>query len=188
VAHDHICGHRTQSARTARIGPYSRTKSEFGQYRIICTSNNKLTLVTNREHSIAEGAPSVTACTSEHKGQTGSYVTVRNNLVYHGNSNGISIGGYSSGVRGQPPLHHRRQHPVRQRPQEHRKRRVPGAVPAGCVLVDEIRWFASIRSFSLGDLAFLPLICKPGKHWGIGSSDENSFRSGKLAALPVFNV
>ena len=29
---------------------------------------------------------------SEHKGHTASYVTVRNNLLYHGNSNGISIG------------------------------------------------------------------------------------------------
>ncbi len=37
---------------------------------------------------------------SEHKGHTSSYVTVRNNLVYNGNSNGISIGGYSSGVGG----------------------------------------------------------------------------------------
>ncbi len=37
---------------------------------------------------------------SEHKGHNASYVTVRNNLVYHGNSNGISIGGYSSGVGG----------------------------------------------------------------------------------------
>ncbi len=37
---------------------------------------------------------------SEHKGHTASYVTVRNNLVYNGNSNGISIGGYSSGVGG----------------------------------------------------------------------------------------
>jgi len=37
---------------------------------------------------------------SEHRGKTSSYVTVRNNLVYNGNSNGISIGGYSSGVGG----------------------------------------------------------------------------------------
>lgn len=37
---------------------------------------------------------------SEHKGHTSSYVTVRNNLVYNGNSTGISIGGYSSGVGG----------------------------------------------------------------------------------------
>ena len=37
---------------------------------------------------------------SEHKGHTASYVTVRNNLVYHENSNGISIGGYSCGVGG----------------------------------------------------------------------------------------
>jgi hypothetical protein len=33
---------------------------------------------------------------SEHKGKLTSYITVRNNLVYHGNSNGISIGGYDS--------------------------------------------------------------------------------------------
>lgn len=37
---------------------------------------------------------------SEHKGHTASFVTVRNNLVYKGNSNGISIGGYASGVGG----------------------------------------------------------------------------------------
>ncbi|MBV9573653.1 MAG: right-handed parallel beta-helix repeat-containing protein [Acidobacteriales bacterium] len=37
---------------------------------------------------------------SEHKGHDSSYVIVRNNLVYHGNSNGISIGGYSSTVGG----------------------------------------------------------------------------------------
>lgn len=37
---------------------------------------------------------------SEHKGHTASYVAVRNNLVYHGNANGISIGGYSSAVGG----------------------------------------------------------------------------------------
>ena len=33
---------------------------------------------------------------SEHKGKLTSYITVRNNLIYHGNSNGISIGGYDS--------------------------------------------------------------------------------------------
>jgi hypothetical protein len=37
---------------------------------------------------------------SEQKGHTSSFVTVRNNLIYNGNSNGISIGGYSSGVGG----------------------------------------------------------------------------------------
>ena len=33
---------------------------------------------------------------SEHHGRLTSYITVRNNLVYHGNSNGISIGGYDN--------------------------------------------------------------------------------------------
>ena len=33
---------------------------------------------------------------SEHKGKLTSYITVRNNLIYAGNSNGISIGGYDS--------------------------------------------------------------------------------------------
>jgi Right handed beta helix region len=37
---------------------------------------------------------------SEHSGKTSSYVTVRNNLVYQGNSCGISIGGYASNVGG----------------------------------------------------------------------------------------
>ncbi len=37
---------------------------------------------------------------SEHKGKTASIVTARNNLVYFGNSAGISIGGYASTVGG----------------------------------------------------------------------------------------
>ena len=37
---------------------------------------------------------------SEHSGHVASYVTVRNNLVYFGNSVGISIGGYASNVGG----------------------------------------------------------------------------------------
>lgn len=37
---------------------------------------------------------------SEHKGKTASYVTARNNLIYFGNSAGISIGGYAAGVGG----------------------------------------------------------------------------------------
>jgi hypothetical protein len=37
---------------------------------------------------------------SEHAGQVGTYVTVRNNLVYNNNSVGISIGGYASNVGG----------------------------------------------------------------------------------------
>jgi hypothetical protein len=37
---------------------------------------------------------------SEHSGHVSSYVTVRNNLVFFGNSVGISIGGYSSSVGG----------------------------------------------------------------------------------------
>ncbi len=37
---------------------------------------------------------------SEHKGHTSSYVTVRNNVLYRGNSCGISIGGYDSRVGG----------------------------------------------------------------------------------------
>jgi len=37
---------------------------------------------------------------SEHSGHVSSYVTIRSNVIYHGNSVGISIGGYSSGVGG----------------------------------------------------------------------------------------
>jgi hypothetical protein len=37
---------------------------------------------------------------SEHSGKTTSYVTARSNLVYFGNSAGISIGGYAKGVGG----------------------------------------------------------------------------------------
>jgi uncharacterized protein YjdB len=37
---------------------------------------------------------------SEHSGHVSSFVTIRNNVVYHGNSVGISIGGYASNVGG----------------------------------------------------------------------------------------
>jgi hypothetical protein len=37
---------------------------------------------------------------SEHKGKKASHVTARNNLIYFGNSAGVSIGGYASGVGG----------------------------------------------------------------------------------------
>ncbi len=37
---------------------------------------------------------------SEHSGHVASFVTVRNNLVFHANSVGISIGGYASSVGG----------------------------------------------------------------------------------------
>jgi hypothetical protein len=37
---------------------------------------------------------------SEHAGKNASYITARDNLIYFGNSAGISIGGYASGVGG----------------------------------------------------------------------------------------
>jgi hypothetical protein len=37
---------------------------------------------------------------SEHAGTTSSYITIRNNVVYASNINGISIGGYDSGRGG----------------------------------------------------------------------------------------
>lgn len=37
---------------------------------------------------------------SEHSGKNASYITARDNLIYFGNSAGISIGGYASGVGG----------------------------------------------------------------------------------------
>jgi hypothetical protein len=37
---------------------------------------------------------------SEHSSHVASFVTIRNNVVYHGNSVGISIGGYASNVGG----------------------------------------------------------------------------------------
>src|SRR5437879_5627028 len=37
---------------------------------------------------------------SEHSGHTASYITARNNLIYFGNSAGISIGGYANRVGG----------------------------------------------------------------------------------------
>jgi hypothetical protein len=37
---------------------------------------------------------------SEHSGKNASYITARDNLIYFGNSAGLSIGGYASGVGG----------------------------------------------------------------------------------------
>ena len=37
---------------------------------------------------------------SEHSGRVASFITIRNNVVYHGSSVGISIGGYASNVGG----------------------------------------------------------------------------------------
>ena len=48
------------------------------------------------ERNIVHDADLNVELASEHKGKLTSYITLRNNLIYHGNSNGISIGGYDS--------------------------------------------------------------------------------------------
>jgi hypothetical protein len=50
----------------------------------------------NRIHNVDIGIE----IASEHSGKTASYVTARNNLIYFGNSAGVSIGGYANGVGG----------------------------------------------------------------------------------------
>ena len=50
----------------------------------------------NRIHNVDLGLE----IASEHSGKTASLVTARSNLIYLGNSAGISIGGYASGVGG----------------------------------------------------------------------------------------
>lgn len=50
----------------------------------------------NRIHNVDLGVEAA----SEHSGKVSSFVTVRSNLVYFGNSAGISIGGYAKGVGG----------------------------------------------------------------------------------------
>jgi len=50
----------------------------------------------NRVHAVDLGIE----LASEHKGKTSSYIIARNNLVYDGNSAGISIGGYAANKGG----------------------------------------------------------------------------------------
>ena len=52
------------------------------------------------ERNVVHNADLNVELASEHSGKVTSYVTVRNNLIYQGNSVGISIGGYASNVGG----------------------------------------------------------------------------------------
>lgn len=56
----------------------------------------QITIEQNLVHDVDLGIE----LASEHKGHVTSYVNARNNVVYHDNSNGISIGGYANRVGG----------------------------------------------------------------------------------------
>jgi hypothetical protein len=63
---------------------------------IYVDGGTKIIVERNLVHSVDLGIE----IASEHSGKTSSYVTARSNLVYFGNSAGISIGGYANGVGG----------------------------------------------------------------------------------------
>jgi hypothetical protein len=63
---------------------------------IYIDGGTKITIERNLIHNVDLGIEMA----SEHSGKTTSYVTARSNLVYFGNSAGISIGGYANGVGG----------------------------------------------------------------------------------------
>jgi hypothetical protein len=63
---------------------------------IYVDGGTKLIIERNLIHNVDLGIE----IASEHGGHRASYVTARSNLIYFGNSAGISIGGYASGVGG----------------------------------------------------------------------------------------
>lgn len=63
---------------------------------IYVDGGTRITIERNRVHHVDFGIE----VASEHAGRSSSHVLVRNNLVYLGNSAGISIGGYAAGVGG----------------------------------------------------------------------------------------
>jgi hypothetical protein len=63
---------------------------------IYVDGGTKITIERNLVHNVDLGIEMA----SEHSGRDTSYVTARNNLIYFGNSAGISIGGYANNVGG----------------------------------------------------------------------------------------
>lgn len=63
---------------------------------IYIDGGTKIVIEQNRIHNVDLGVE----VASEHKTRTSSFVTVRNNLIYNGNSAGISIGGYAANKGG----------------------------------------------------------------------------------------
>lgn len=70
--------------------------NEYAADGIYVDGGTRITIERNRVHHVDFGIE----IASEHAGRTSSHVLVRNNLVYLGNSAGISIGGYAAGVGG----------------------------------------------------------------------------------------
>lgn len=70
--------------------------NEYAADGIYVDGGTRITIERNRVHHVDFGIE----VASEHAGRSSSHVLVRNNLVYLGNSAGISIGGYAAGVGG----------------------------------------------------------------------------------------
>jgi nitrous oxidase accessory protein NosD len=70
--------------------------NEYAADGIYVDGGTRITIERNRVHHVDFGIE----VASEHAGRSSSHVIVRNNLVYLGNSAGISIGGYEAGVGG----------------------------------------------------------------------------------------
>lgn len=70
--------------------------NEYAADGIYVDGGTRILIERNRVHHVDIGIE----VASEHAGRTSSQVIVRNNLVYFGNSAGISIGGYAAGVGG----------------------------------------------------------------------------------------
>lgn len=70
--------------------------NEYAADGIYVDGGTRILIERNRVHHVDIGIE----VASEHAGRTSSEVIVRNNLVYFGNSAGISIGGYAAGVGG----------------------------------------------------------------------------------------
>ncbi len=83
---------------------YNITSNGNPSYPANCTCSDgiyvdggtNITIERNLIHNVDLGIEMA----SEHSGKVTSYVTARNNLIYFGNSTGISIGGYASSVGG----------------------------------------------------------------------------------------
>jgi len=68
--------------------------NEYSADGIYIDGGTRIVIERNRVHHVDLGIE----LASEHAGRTTSHVTVRSNLVYSGNSAGLSIGGYSADV------------------------------------------------------------------------------------------
>ncbi len=70
--------------------------NQYAADGIYIDGGTQITIEQNLIHNVDLGIE----LASEHKNKYTSYVTARNNVIYADNSNGISIGGYASGVGG----------------------------------------------------------------------------------------